>query len=148
MELPLIPLTADEIIGPGGIGDAFSDGRHDATWDAEDIWLKYSETVFSESNDFGRNWSTRRDALTETKHHGKHSSLGVDDERQPVRGAGTIRKTTERSTISCSRAVLTIYWPADSIGSGHSSTVPTGGRAYRRPTIPWYRLRLCPASMG
>ena len=33
---------------------------------------------FSESNDFGRSWSADV-MLTEAKHHGKHSSLGVDD---------------------------------------------------------------------
>ncbi len=33
---------------------------------------------FSESNDFGRSWSADV-MLTEANHHGKHSSLGVDD---------------------------------------------------------------------
>lgn len=70
--------TAEDIQGPAALA-AYEDGRYYATWTQKvagsSIWSLY----FSESNDFGRTWSADV-ILTAAKHHGKHSSLGVDDD--------------------------------------------------------------------
>ncbi|MFH1634966.1 MAG: sialidase family protein [Chloroflexota bacterium] len=69
--------TAEEIQGPAALA-AYKDGRYYATWTQKMDGSSIRSLYFSESNDFGRNWSADV-MLTEAKHHGKHSSLGVDD---------------------------------------------------------------------
>ncbi|MDF1515941.1 MAG: sialidase family protein, partial [Anaerolineae bacterium] len=69
--------TAEEIQGPAALA-AYKDGRYYATWTQKITGSSIRNLYFSESNDFGRSWSEDT-MLTLAKHHGKHSSLGVDD---------------------------------------------------------------------
>ncbi len=69
--------AAVEIQGPAALA-AYKDGRYYATWTQKIDGSSIRSLYFSESNDFGRNWSADV-MLTEANHHGKHSSLGVDD---------------------------------------------------------------------
>ncbi len=69
--------TAEEIQGPGALA-AYKDGRYYATWTQKITGSSLRRLYFSESNDYGRNWSADV-ILTAANHHGKHSSLGVDD---------------------------------------------------------------------
>ncbi len=69
--------SAEDIVGPAALA-AYKDGRYYATWTQKVSGSSIRRLYFSESNDFGRSWSADV-LLTEAKHHGKHSSLGVDD---------------------------------------------------------------------
>ena len=69
--------SAEEILGPASLA-TYKDGRYYATWTQKVSGSSIRSLYFSESNDFGRGWSADV-MLTEAKHHGKHSSLGVDD---------------------------------------------------------------------
>ncbi len=69
--------SAEDIVGPAALA-TYKDGRYYATWTQKMFGSSIRSLYFSESNDFGRNWSADV-MLTEANHHGKHSSLGVDD---------------------------------------------------------------------
>jgi hypothetical protein len=69
--------TAEDIEGPAALA-AYKDGRYYASWTQKIAGSSIRSLYFSESNDFGRNWSADV-MLTAANHHGKHSSLGVDD---------------------------------------------------------------------
>lgn len=69
--------AAEYIQGPAALA-AYKNGRYYATWTQKKTGSSIRSLYFSESNDFGRNWSADV-MLTEANHHGKHSSLGVDD---------------------------------------------------------------------
>jgi len=70
--------SAEEILGPAALA-TYKDGRYYATWTQKMFGSSIRNLYFSESNDFGRSWSADV-MLTEAEHHGKHSSLGVDDD--------------------------------------------------------------------
>lgn len=70
--------AAEEIMGPAALA-TYRDGRYYATWTQKKFGSNIRHLYFSESNDYGRSWSADV-VLTEANHHGKHSSLGVDDD--------------------------------------------------------------------
>lgn len=69
--------AAEDIEGPASVA-TYKDGRYYAAWTQKNTGSSIRHLYFSESNDFGRNWSADV-MLTEADHHGKHAALGVDD---------------------------------------------------------------------